>query len=121
MSPGCKQAEVDRHVRRGPGVRLHVRVVGAEQGLGPVDRKLLDLVDDLAAAVVAPARIPLGVLVRRHGADRLEDGRPREVLGGDQLDLVALALDFPAQQSCDLGVDLGEAGDTKPIDRAGSE
>ena len=28
---------------------------------------------------------------------------------------------FPAQQSCDLGVDLGEAGDTKPIDRAGSE
>ena len=104
-----------------PGVRLHVRVVGAEQGRGPIDRKLLDLVDDLAAAVVAPARIALGVLVRRHGADRLEDGRPREVLGGDQLDLVALALDFPAQQSGDLGVDLGEAGDTKPIDRAGSE
>ena len=31
---------------------------------------LLDLVDDLAAAVVAPARVALGVLVRRHASRR---------------------------------------------------
>jgi hypothetical protein len=34
------------------GVRLDVRVLGAEQLLRPVDRELLDLVDHLAAAVV---------------------------------------------------------------------
>ena len=43
---------VDRHVRLGAGVRLDVRVLGAEELLRPVDRELLDLVDDLAATVV---------------------------------------------------------------------
>jgi hypothetical protein len=58
-------------------VRLHVRVLGAEELLRAVDRELLDLVDDLAAAVVALAGIALGVLVRRHGADGLEHRRAR--------------------------------------------
>jgi hypothetical protein len=44
-------------------VRLDVRVLGAEQLLRAVDRELLDLVDDLAAAVVATTRIALGLLV----------------------------------------------------------
>ena len=48
-------------------------------------------VDELAAAVVAPARVALGVLVGHHRALRLEHGAADDVLGGDQLDLVALA------------------------------
>ena len=44
---------VDGHVRLRARVRLDVRVLGAEQLLRAVDRELLDLVDDLAAAVVA--------------------------------------------------------------------
>ena len=51
-----EQPEVDGHVRLGAGMRLDVGVLGAEQRLRAVDRELLDLVDDLAAAVVAPAR-----------------------------------------------------------------
>ena len=47
-----------------PAVRLHVRVLGAEQLLRAIDGEFLDDVDHLAAAVVAPAGIPLGVLVR---------------------------------------------------------
>ena len=47
-------------------VRLHVGVVGAEQFLGTLDGQRLDVVDVLAAAVVALARIALGVLVRQH-------------------------------------------------------
>ena len=43
-------------------MRLHVRVLGPEERLGAVDRELLDLVDDLAPAVVAPARVALGYL-----------------------------------------------------------
>ena len=53
-----------RHVRLGAGVGLHVRVLGAEQLLRPVDRELLGDVDELAPAVVAPAGVALGVLVR---------------------------------------------------------
>ena len=84
---GLEEAEVDGHVRLGARMRLDVRVVGAEERLRPVDRELLELVDDLAAAVVAAAGIALRVLVRRDRADGLEDRRPREVLGRDQLDL----------------------------------
>ena len=56
-------------------MRLHVRVLGAEQLLGPVDGQLLGHVDELAAAVVAPARVALGVLVGEDGALGLEHGR----------------------------------------------
>ncbi len=112
-----QQREVRGHVRLRAGVRLDVRVLGAEELLRAVDRELLDLVDDLAAAVVAPARIPLGVLVRRHGADRLEHARPGEVLRRDQLDLVALALELAAEQRGDLRIDVGEAGAAELVER----
>ena len=75
--------------------------------LGALDRELLDLVDDLAAAVVALAGQALGVLVREHRADGLEHGRPGEVLGRDQLELVALARELGVAEAGDLGIDLG--------------
>ena len=103
------QPEVHGHVRLRARVRLHVRVLGPEERLRPVDRELLDLVDDLAAAVVALAGVPLGVLVRRHRPDRLEHRGPGEVLRGDQLDLVALPLELGAEQLGDVGVDLARA------------
>ena len=68
VSPGFEQRVVDRGVRLRAGVRLDVRVLGAEQRLGTVDRELLGDVDVLAAAVVAGARVALGVLVREHAA-----------------------------------------------------
>ena len=108
--PGLQAGEVDGHVRLGARVRLDVGVLGAEERSGPVDRELLDLVDDLAPAVVAPARIALRVLVGRDAADRLEHGGPGEVLGGDQLDLAPLTLELPPEQLGDLRVDLGEPG-----------
>src|SRR5918996_13331 len=100
--------EVDGHVRLRAGVRLDVRVLGVEERRGAVDGELLDLVGHLAAAVVAPARIALGVLVRRDAPDRLQHGRPGEVLGGDQLDLPALALELAPDQRDDVRVDVGE-------------
>ena len=112
-----QQGEVGGHVRLRAGVRLDVRVLGAEERLRPVDRQLLDLVDDLAAAVVALARITLGVLVRRHRADRLEHARPGEVLGRDQLDLVPLPLRLAPQQIGDLGVDVGQTGRAEAVQR----
>ena len=116
---GLQDREVDGHVRLRPGVRLDVRVLGAEERLRAVDRELLDLVDDLAAAVVAAARIALGVLVRRHAADGLEHRRPREVLGRDELDLAALALELALEECSDLRIDVGEPGGAQLLERSG--
>ncbi len=112
-----QDGEVDGHVRLRTRVRLHVRVLGAEERLRAVDRELLDLVDDLAAAVVATTGIPLGVLVRRDAADRLEHRRPREVLGRDQLDLPALALELLLEERRDLGIDVGQPCGTEILER----
>ena len=103
---GLERGEVHAHVRLRARVRLDVRVLRAEQRLRALDRDRLDLVDDLAAAVVPLARVALGVLVRRHRPDRLEDARPGEVLGRDQLDLAALPLELGGEQLRDLGIDL---------------
>src|SRR4029079_7134434 len=112
-----QRRHVHGHVRLRAGVRLDVRVLGAEQLLRTVDRRLLDLVDDLAAAVVAPPGVALGVLVGRHRPDGLEDRGPGEVLGGDQLDLAALALVFLAEQLRDVRVELGQARGAEVLDR----
>ena len=104
-----QQPEIDRHVRLRAGMGLDVRVLCLEERLGPVDRQLLDLVDDLAAAVVPLARVSLRVLVRRHRADGLEDRRPGEVLRRDQLDLPALPRELVAEERRDVRIDLGKA------------
>jgi hypothetical protein len=73
------------------------------------DGQRLGDVHELAAAVVPPARIALGVLVREHRAHRAEHRRADEVLRGDQLEPRVLTLGFPADDVGNLGVHLGEA------------
>ena len=92
------QRHVRGEVRLATGVWLYVGVLGTEQLLGTVDRELLDLVDDLAATVVAASWIALGVLVGEHRTGGFEHRARREVLAGDQLDLVALAVQLPAHE-----------------------
>src|SRR5689334_19128464 len=83
---------------------LDVRVLGPEQLLRSVDRDLLHLIDELAAAVIAFARQPLRVLVREGRSHGLEHGRRYEVLAGDELEALELTLDFPIDEAGDLGV-----------------
>ena len=85
-------------------VRLEVGVVGAEQGLGPLDAEGLRLVDDLAPAVVAASGVALGVLVRQRRAERGEDRGRGEVLAGDELQAVVEAVALGEQDPGDLGV-----------------
>ena len=105
---GLEQREEHREVGRRAGVRLHVGVLGAEDLLAAVDGELLDLVDHVAAAVVARARQPLRVLVGEHGAGGLEDGAAGEVLAGDELERLLLADELAAQQLVELGVEVVE-------------
>src|SRR5688500_20382162 len=75
-------------------MRLHVRMIGAEQLLRSIDGELLDLIDELAPAVVPFSWKPFGVLVGEGRTHGLEHGFGDEVLAGDQLDAVALPLDL---------------------------
>ena len=97
-----------RRVRGRARVRLHVREVGAEQALGPLDREVLGDVDLLAAAVVALAGVALGVLVGQHAALGLQHRAGDEVLAGDHLQRVPLAGELAVEDGGDLRVELGE-------------
>ena len=89
---------VDRDVRVGPAVGLHVRVIGTEERDEATTRQVLDFVDDLIAAVVAAAGVALGVLVGEDRTGRGEHGRRGEVLTGDQLDRRRLTLPLLGEQ-----------------------
>ena len=92
------------------GIRLHVGEPAVEQSAGALDRQILGDVDELAAAVVAPARIAFRVFVGHHRALRLEH-RPRDdVLRGDELDRVALAAELELDRAGDLRIGVGEGG-----------
>ena len=98
---------------------------GVEQRLGPLARDVLDLVDDLVAAVVALAGVALAVLVGEDRAGGAQHGRRGEVLAGDQLEGGVLALDLAVDERQDLvvgvarpqssggllGLDVGDLGD----------
>ena len=105
---GLEQRQEHRLVHLAAGIRLHVGELCAEQLLRPLDRQRLGDVDELAAAVVALARIALGVFVGHHRALRLEHGARHDVFRGDQLDLVALAAELVGDRIGDLGVRFGE-------------
>ena len=108
VSPGLHQRHEHGLVRLAAGVRLHVGEAAVEQAAGALDRELLGDVDELAAAVVAPAWIAFGVFVRHHRALRLEHGAGDDVLGGDELDLVALATELELDGAGDLRIGVGE-------------
>ncbi len=75
-------------------MRLHVGVLGSEQRFRAVDGRLLDDVHPLAAAVVPPARVALGVLVGEDRAGGFENRVAHEILRRDQLEPVILAPQF---------------------------
>ena len=114
-----EQRHVDRVIGLSAGVGLDVRVLGAEERLRAVDRKLLADVNLLAAAVIAPAGIALRVLVGEHGAGGVQHGLRDEVLGRDHLERALLARELAVQDLRDLGVHLGERRGLKVVGKFG--
>ena len=90
------------------GVRLHVGCLGPKELLHTIQRQLLGHIHELAAPVVALARIALGVLVGELAALCLHHGRTGVVFRGDQLDVRFLALIFVTDGIPQGGIDLGE-------------
>ena len=91
-----QHGHVDGDVRLRAGVRLHVGVLGAKERLRAVDGQLLDAIHEFAAAVVALARIALGVLVGEDRAHRFEHGFGNKIFRRNQLEASALAAPFVA-------------------------
>ena len=89
-------------------MRLDVAVVRPEQPVRALTGKILDLVHELAAAVVAAPGIALRVLVRQHAAGRLEHPPRHEVLARDQLETRALSLELPVDRGRYRGIRLAE-------------
>src|SRR5579872_5142617 len=98
------EGEISGEVGDGAGVRLDVGVLGAEELLRPLAGEVLDLVRHHVPAVVAPARVALGVLVGENRRGRLEDGPGGEVLRGDELERGALPLELLGEEAADVVV-----------------
>lgn len=105
---GSQQGVHGGGVGGGTRMWLHVGVFDAEEGLDAVDRQLLDAVDELAPAVIAPARVTLGVLVGQNRTLRLHHRQRRMVLRGDHLQTGLLATQFVVDQGRDVGVEGGQ-------------
>jgi hypothetical protein len=104
-----QQCEHGGGVGLGAGVRLDVGELRAEQCLHAVDGQLLHHVNVLAAAVVALARVALGVLVGEDRTLRLHNGGRGEILGGDHFQRGLLAHQFMGDCLLDLGIDYGKS------------
>ena len=85
---------VDRHVGLRARMRLNVCELCTEYLADAADRQTLHLIDALAAAVIALARIALCVLVGQNRAHRRHDCLAYDILGCDQLNIALLALIF---------------------------
>ena len=101
---GLAEGEEDGEVGVRAAVGLDVRVLRAEELLGPLARDVLDDVDVRTAAVVAFSGVALGVLVGEDAARREEHGLRDDVFGGDELDVVLLAFELAVTGRGDLGI-----------------
>ena len=99
---------IGRGVGLGTGVGLHIDVLGAEDLFGAVAGQVLHHVSILAAAVVAPPWVALGVFVGEDGAGRLQHRLGDEVFAGDHLQPLVLAEGFVVDGGSYIGVGLGK-------------
>jgi len=102
------QGLVHGEVGLGAGVGLHIGIIGAEELLGPLNGDVLHHVHALTAAVVALAGIALCVLVGEDGAGGGQDSGADDVLRGDQLDVLLLAVVLGADGLSHLGIGGGD-------------
>ena len=91
-------------VGRGAAVRLDVGTLGAEELDQSVSRQLLDLIDDLAASVIAPARQAFGILVAEAGSESRQHGGVSVILRRDHLEPAALASFFLLDELRDIRI-----------------
>ena len=71
---------------------LNIGIGAIEQGLGPLNGQGLSDINKFAAAIIAAARIALGIFIGQDRALRLKHGARDNIFRGDQLNLGLLTL-----------------------------
>ena len=107
---GGEQRHVCRCVGLGAGVGLYVDVFRGEELFRTVAGEVFDDVGELASAVVAFARVALGVLIGEDSARRLQHRAADKVLGRDHLQPFMLAVDLVLDLLEYLRIRGGESG-----------
>ena len=90
------------------GVGLYVGIGGAEQFFHAFEGKLFGHIHVFAAAVVAFAGVAFGVFVGELAALGFHHGAADVVLGGNQLNVVLLALVFGGNGGGEVGIVFGD-------------
>ena len=103
-----EQAQEDRKVGLGAGVRLNVGMGRAEEFFDPIDGNLFNLIDKFAAAIVALRRQAFRIFVGQDRALRFHYCWRGEVFAGNEFKMIALTIEFLADESGDRGVMFGE-------------
>ena len=103
-----EQAQEDRKVSLCAGVGLNVGMSCAEEFFDPIDGNLFNLIDKFAAAVVALRGQAFRIFVRQDRALRLHYCWRGEVFAGNEFKMIALTIEFLADESGDRGVMFGK-------------
>ena len=108
--PGLEHSGVNGEIGLCAGVGLHVGVFGAKKFLGALDGDAFDNIHMFAAAIPAFARVTLGVLIGKHAALGLKDGRVGEIFRRDELDVRLLAFFLGLNGLINFRIKRGESG-----------
>ena len=119
VSPGCSSARNTAWFIWLPEFGCTLAKPRAEQFLGALDRQRLGDIDPFAAAVIARARIALGIFVGHHRALRFQHRAADDVFRRDQLDLVTLATEFAPDRGGDFRIGLLKRGGKERVGRGG--
>ena len=90
------------------GIGLNIGEPAVEQFASALDRQLLRDVDELAAAVIALARIAFRVFVGQHRPLRFENRARHDIFRGDELDVVALTAELEFDRAGDFRIGRSE-------------
>ena len=102
------QGHEDPLIGLAAGIGLHVGEPAVEQLAGALDRQILGDVDELAAPVIASARVAFRIFIGHHRALRLEHGARHDIFRGDELDPVALTAELEFDRAGNLRIGVGE-------------
>ena len=91
---GLQQRQEHRLVHLAAGIGLDVGEIATKQLLGALDGEFFGDINELAAAIIALARIALGIFVGHDRALRFKHGARHDVFRRDQFDLVPLTAEF---------------------------
>ena len=85
-------------------MRLDVGMIRAEQLLRSIYGKLLDLIGELLASIIAAARVAFGIFVREDTSKSSEHVVRHVILTWNQFDYVMLSLCFRSNQFGNSGI-----------------